>query len=139
MIKSFSLKVNLLKKELKKIHSFFITSIFLLALNSSYICENSKLNLVIRNNINGDFSIVEKISELKPGAFININWNKKKLMLPFSLRKYYISFTDKKWDWRYQFNKDGSPNINNPSLYELLPSGKVKAHHCQSEDKSSNL
>jgi len=33
----------------------------------------------MRNNINGDFSIVEKISELKPGAFININWNKKKL------------------------------------------------------------
>ena len=31
----------------------------------------------MRNNINGDFSIVEDISELKPGAFININWNKK--------------------------------------------------------------
>jgi len=59
----------------------------------------------MRNNINGDFSIVEKISELKPGAFININWNKKKLMLPYSLRKDYISFTDKKWDWRYQFNR----------------------------------
>ena len=93
----------------------------------------------MRNNINGDFSIVEKISELKPGAFINIDWNKKKLMLPYSLRKDYISFTDKKWDWRYQFNKDGSPDINNPSLYELLPSGKVKAHYCQSEDKSSNV
>ena len=33
----------------------------------------------MRNNINGDFSIVEKISELKPGAFININWNKKNI------------------------------------------------------------
>ena len=55
----------------------------------------------MRNNINGDFSIVEKISELKPGAFINISWNKKTLMLPYSLRKDYISFTDKKWDWRY--------------------------------------
>ena len=48
------------------------------------------LDLVIRNNINGDFSIVKKISELKPGAFINIDWNKKKLMLPYSLRKDYI-------------------------------------------------
>ena len=94
---------------------------------------------MIRNNINGDFSIVEKISELKPGAFININWNKKKLMLPYSLRKDYISFTDKKWDWRYQFNKDGSPNINNPSLYEILPSGEVKTHYCESEDSRSNL
>ena len=102
-------------KGVQKIHSFFITSILLLALNSNYVCENSKLNLVMRNNINGDFSIVEKISELKPGAFINIKWNKITLMLPYSLRKDYISFTDKKWDWRYQFNKDGSPDINKPS------------------------
>ena len=94
---------------------------------------------MIRNNFNGDFSVVEKISELKPGAFINISWNKKKLMLPYSLRKDYVSFTDKKWDWRYKFNKDGSLDIDNPSLYELLPSGEVKAHFCQSEDKSSNL
>ena len=93
----------------------------------------------MRNNINGDFSIVEKISELKPGAFVNINWNNIKLMLPYSLRKDYISFTDKKWDWRYKFNKDWSLDTNNPSLYELLPSGEVKAHSCQSEDKSSNL
>ena len=82
-------------KGVQKIHTFFITSILLLALNISYVCENSKLNFVMRNNINGDFSIVEKISELKPGAFININWNKKELMLPYSLRKDYISFTDK--------------------------------------------
>ena len=93
----------------------------------------------MRNNINGDFSIVEKISELKPGAFININWNKKKLMLTYSLKKDYISFTDKKSDWMYQINKNGSPDINNPSLYELIPSVEVKAHFCQSEDKNSNL
>ncbi|WP_288258635.1 hypothetical protein [uncultured Prochlorococcus sp.] len=93
----------------------------------------------MRNNINGDFLIIEKISELKPGAFININWNNKKLMLPYSLRKDYISFTDKKWDWRYQFSKEGLPDINNPSLFELLPSGEVKEHFCQAEDKSSNL
>ena len=93
----------------------------------------------MRNNINGDFSIVEKISELKPGSFININWNKKKLMLPYSLRKHYISFTDKKWDWRYQFNKDRSPDINNPSLYELLPSGEIKTHFCETEDNKPNL
>ena len=61
------------------------------------------------------------------------------LMLPYSLKKGYISFTNKKWGWRCQFNKDGSPDINNPSLYELLPYGEVKAHFCQSENKSSNL
>ena len=108
-------------------------------MNTSYICENSKLELVIRNTINGDFSIIEKLSELKPGGFININWNKKELMLPYSLRQDYISFTDKKWDWRYQLNKEGLPDIDNPSLYELLPSGEIKNHICHIEDKSKNL
>ena len=111
----------------------------LLVLNTSYKCDKSKLDLVIRNNINGDFSIIKKLSELKPGAFININWNKKELMLPYSLRKDYISFTDKKWDWRYQFNKDGSLNVENPSLYELLPSGQIKTHFCETEDNGSSL
>ena len=111
----------------------------MLVLNTSYICDKSKLDLVIRNNINGDFSIIKKLSELKPGAFININWNKKELMLPYSLRKDYISFTDKKWDWRYKFNKDGSLNIENPSLYELLPSGEIKTHFCETEDNGSSL
>ena len=103
------------------------------------MCENAKLNIVMRNNINGDFSIIEKISEIRPGAFINISWNKKNLMLPYSLRKDYISFTDKKWDWRYHFNEDGSPNIKNPSLFELLPSGEIKKHFCETENNSSNL
>ena len=94
---------------------------------------------MIRNNFNGDFSLVEKISELKPGAFININWNKKKLMLPYSLRKDYISFTDKKWDWRYNINTDGLPYIENPTLYELLPSGEIKNHLCKLEEKNKHF
>ena len=126
-------------KGLQKIYSYFYISIFLIVLNTSYLCDNSRLDLVIRNNINGDFEIIKEISELKPGAFININWNKKNLMLPYSLRKDYISFTDKKWDWRYQLNKDGSPNINNPSLYELLPSGLLQKHFCEAEEEISNL
>ena len=93
----------------------------------------------MRNNINGDFSIIKNISDLKPGAFININWNKNNFMLPYSLRKDYISFTDKKWEWRYQLNKDGSPDINKTSLYEILPSGEIKKHFCQVEDEYSDL
>ncbi len=93
----------------------------------------------MRNTINGDFSIIKTLSELKPGGFININWNKKELMLPYSLRQDYISFTDKKWDWRYQLNNYGLPDIENPSLYELLPSGEIKSHLCQIEEKSKNL
>ena len=100
-------------------------------MHSSFFCENIKLDLVIRNNINGDFSIIKNISEIKPGAFINIDWNGKKLMLPYSLRKDYLSFTDKKWDWRYNLNGDGSVKDKNPTLYELLPSGLIKEHTCQ--------
>ena len=92
----------------------------------------------MRNNINGDFSIVEKISELKPGAFININWNKITLMLPYSLRKDYISFTDKKWDWRYSLNQNSSPIMENPALYELLPSGEIKKHLCKLNEDYKN-
>ena len=52
----------------------------------------------MRNTINGDFSIIKTLSELKPGGFININWNKKELMLPYSLRQDYISLADRKAD-----------------------------------------
>ena len=93
----------------------------------------------MRNTINGDFSIIKTLSELKPGGFININWNKKELMLPYSLRQDYISFTDKKWDWRYNINNDGLPDIENPTLYELLPSGEIKNHLCKIEEKNKNL
>jgi len=31
--------------------------------------------------------------------------------------------------------KKSKSDINNPSLYELLPSGEIKAHFCKSEDK----
>ena len=93
----------------------------------------------MRNTINGDFSIIQKLSELKPGGFININWNKKELMLPYSLRQDYISFTDRKWDWVYQLNKDGLPDIENPTLYELLPTGEINNHLCKLEEKNTNL
>ncbi len=109
----------------------FSSTILLLFLNTTYLCENINLDLVIRNNINGDFSIVKTISEIEPGAFININWDGKKLMLPYSLRKDYVSFTDKKWDWRYQINENALVNEKNPKLYELLPSGVIKEHKCQ--------
>ena len=93
----------------------------------------------MRNTINGDFSIIESLSELKPGGFININWNKKELMLPYSLRQDYISFTDKKWDWSYQLNNDGLPDMENPTLYELMPSGEIKNHLCKIEEESKSL
>ena len=55
-------------------------------------------------------------------------------MLPYSLRKDYLSFTDKKWDWRYQINNDGKVKDKNPTLFELQPSGVIKEHICQIEE-----
>ena len=52
-------------------------------------------------------------------------------MLPYSLRKDYLSFTDKKWDWKYQINKDGLVIDKNPILSELKPSGEIKEHICE--------
>jgi len=60
-------------------------------------------------------------------------------MLPYSLRKDYLSFTDRKWDWRYQLNKDGTPNIINPTLYELLPTGEISEHNCFLKEYDENL
>ena len=55
-------------------------------------------------------------------------------MLPFSIRKDFLSFSDKKWDWRYPINKDNSVDEKNPTLYELLPSGSIKENLCQLEE-----
>ena len=52
-------------------------------------------------------------------------------MLPYTLRKDYLSFTDKKWNWKYQINEDGLVIEKNPSLLELLPSGVIKEHICE--------
>ena len=60
-------------------------------------------------------------------------------MLPYSLRKDIISFTDKKWDWSYQFDKNGSPNIENPTLNELLPNGETKAYVCELDENDADL
>ncbi len=97
------------------------------------------LEMVIRNNINGDYTIINSLSEIKAGAFININWNKKKLMLPFSLKKDSLSFTDKKWEWKYTLNQDGYPNFENPTLYELLPSGELKENLCHLIENKENV
>ena len=56
-------------------------------------------------------------------------------MLPYSLRKDYLSFNDNKWDWRYEINKEGLVQDKNPTLNELLPSGFLKEHLCQEEPK----
>ena len=76
-----------------------------MVLNTSYFCDDIKLDLVIRNNINGDFSIVKK-SKLNQEHLLILT-GMEKAYASISLEKNYLSFRDKKWDWRYQINQDG--------------------------------
>ena len=86
--------------------------------------------MTIRNNINGDFIKVEKISDILPGSFININWKGKELMLPYSLRKGFLSFSDLKWDWRYEFSDNGEIDEEKPTLYEIITRNNYIEHKC---------
>ena len=51
-------------------------------------------------------------------------------MLPYSPKVRSISFSDKKWDFRYKFKHDLKINEDEPLLYELLPNGKDITHEC---------
>ena len=55
-------------------------------------------------------------------------------MLPFSPRVGFISFSDKKWDFRYNFTESMNIDEKEPLLYELLPSGKYITHKCTLKD-----
>tara|TARA_Y100000589_G_scaffold230186_1_gene217590 strand:+ start:279 stop:533 length:255 start_codon:yes stop_codon:yes gene_type:complete len=80
--------------------------------------------------LNGDFVKVDNLTDIKPGGFINISWNKKNLMLPYSPRVGFISFSDRKWDFRYNYKDSLNINQEEPLLYELLPNGKYITHKC---------
>ena len=56
-------------------------------------------------------------------------------MLPYYPRANFISFADKKWDWRYLINNDGTVNEIEPVLYELFPSGQYIEHKCRISNK----
>ena len=51
-------------------------------------------------------------------------------MLPYSPRIGFISFSDKKWDFRYKFKNSIKISEEEPLLYELLPDGKYITHEC---------
>ena len=51
-------------------------------------------------------------------------------MLPFSPKVGSISFSDKKWDFRYNLEDNIKINKGEPVLYELLSNGKYIKHEC---------
>ena len=60
-------------------------------------------------------------------------------MLPVSFKVGDISFTDKKWLWSYQDEKNGL-RMDKPRFAQLLPNGEIQEFSCQAiytEDRVS--
>ena len=118
----------------------FLLSLFI-SLNPSpeFNCDGDRLTAVIRNNLNGDFALTNDLENIDKGAFIVINWRNINLMLPVSFKVGDISFTDKKWLWSYQDDKNGL-RMDNPRFAQILPTGEIQEFSCQaisSEDRAS--
>ena len=110
--------------------SFFLSLLITLNPSPNFNCDGDRLTAVIRNNLNGDFSITDDISNIDEGAFIVLNWRDINLMLPVSFKVGDISFTDKKWLWSYQDEKNGL-RMNEPRFAQLLPNGEIQELSCQ--------
>ena len=119
--------------------TFFLSLFISLNPSPDFNCDGDRLTAVIRNNLNGDFAITNDLENIDKGAFIVLNWRDTSLMLPVSFKVGDISFTDKKWLWSYQDQKNGL-RINNPRFAQLLPNGKIQEFSCQAileEDRVS--
>ena len=110
--------------------SFFLSVLITLNPSSNFICNGDKLTAVIRNNLNGDFAITNDLESIDKGAFIVLHWRDINLMLPVSFKVGDISFTDKKWLWSYQDEKNGL-RMDEPRFAKLLPNGEIKEFSCQ--------
>ena len=119
--------------------SFFLSLFITLNPSPDFNCDGDILNAVIRNNLNGDFALTNDLENIDKGAFVVLNWRETSLMLPVSFKVGDISFTDKKWLWSYQDEKNGL-RIDNPRFAQLLPNGEIQEFSCQAistEDKVS--
>ena len=113
--------------------SFFITMIP----SHDFRCDNDLLNATIRNNLNGDFALVNDLEKIDQGAFIVLEWRDVSLMLPISFQAGEISFTDKKWLWSYQDNENGL-RMDNPRFAQRIPSGEIVEHECKAIYKKAS-
>ena len=110
--------------------SFFLSLLITLNPSPDFNCDGDKLTAVIRNNLNGDFALTTDLDNIGKGAFIVLNWRDISLMLPVSFKLGNISFTDKKWLWSYQDEKNGL-RIDNPRFAQLLPNGEIQDFACE--------
>ncbi len=110
--------------------SFVLSLIISLNPASEFNCDGDRLTSVIRNNLNGDFAITDDLENIDKGAFIVLTWRDINLMLPVSFKVDNISFTDKKWLWSYQDEKNGL-RMDEPRFAQLLPNGEIQEFSCR--------
>ena len=109
----------------------FLLSLFLtITPSSTFDCDGVALEATIRNNLNGDFSVVTDLEKVDQGAFVVLDWQEISLMLPVSFQKGEISFTDRKWLWSYQDIEQGL-HEESPRFAQRLPSGEIVEHECK--------
>ena len=110
--------------------SFLLSLFITLHPSPSFDCDGDRLTAVIRNNLNGDFALTNDLENIDKGAFIVLNWRDINLMLPVSFKVDNISFTDKKWLWSYQDEKNGL-RMDEPRFAQLLPNGEIQEFSCR--------
>ncbi len=118
--------------------SFFLSLFIALNPSPNFNCNGDRLTAIIRNNLNGDFALTTDLNNIDEGAFIVLNWRDINLMLPISFKVGEISFTDKKWLWSYQDEKDGL-RMDNPRFAQLLPNGEIQEYSCQAITKEERV
>ena len=118
--------------------SFLIALFISLQPPSIFDCDGHTLNATIRNNLNGDFTVVNDLEIIDKGAFVTLAWDEINLMLPVSFKVGEISFTDKKWLWSYK-DVDNGLRMDKPRLAQVLPSGQILEHQCHSAKVSNGI
>ena len=113
-----------------KIFSFLISLFIAITPSSTFDCDGEALKATIRNNLNGDFSLVTDLEKVDKGAFVVLDWQDIRLMLPVSFQKGEISFTDRKWLWSYKDNEKGL-HEEAPRLAQRMPTGEIVEHECK--------
>ena len=109
----------------------FLLSLFIAVTPSSvFDCDGEMLKATIRNNLNGDYSLVTDLEKVDQGAFVVLDWQGINLMLPVSFNKGETSFTDRRWLWSYQDNEQGF-HVERPRFAQRIPSGEIVEHECR--------
>ena len=112
------------------IFSLFMSFIISLIPSPIFNCDGDVLTATIRNNLNGDFELINDLESLDQGAFVVLEWREDTVMLPLSFNNGEITFSDKKWLWSYQDNEVGLRS-ESPRLSHRLQNGKIEEFSCE--------